>query len=100
MSIVRDALSAAEKNQNSIQCYYCKNWSHQKCAKLTTKEFKQYCYFENDFMCKICDDLTYPFSKLSNDDFEDTVLNGNVNLLNLRNNTLVDLTNLNCYELE
>ena len=51
-------------------------------------------------MCKICYSLTYPFTKLSNHDFKDTVVNGNVNLLNLLNKALVDLNNSNDYELE
>ena len=54
---------------NAIFCNCCNQWTHRKCANLTIAELENFSHTKEDWFCRNCTLLLFPFSQITDDEF-------------------------------
>ena len=79
------------ENARAIFCECCNLWSHTKCNKIDSKDYKNYqTDRKRSFYCMKCNEKIIPFAKLNDFEFDSVVKKGDL-FPNKRNN--VNFTN-------
>ena len=66
-------------NARAILCECCNLWSHAKCNKIDSKDYKNYQTDEKrSFFCMKCNEKIIPFAKLNDFEFDSVVKKGDL----------------------
>ena len=53
---------------NAIYCNCCKQWTHRRCSDLNIAELEYYSHVDDDWFCRNCMSIMFPFTQISDDE--------------------------------